>query len=401
MTIIKCGLYNLRNDDIWGNIISQSRAYNVRPLAFFSDVFIFQWLWNNMYILLLLMLSLHILNIFLVYKIAEKIGIKLNALCLSLFGLSPILVEAVYWISASTRIVLSVFLCLLSIYFLLLHIEERNKNKRALFLICSIILNLFCVGFYEQTIALNLFLFAFVLIVTKKYKYISIPILSTIIIGCWYLYFMLNGEMQSRGTLGMSGMLDKIVLIINKIYTLYINAYYDFKFSLGFIKEDIVNLPVMSAIILFIICIFIFSLFRNKFAIEKNECLWKKILFGLTIFVVPFLPFVVLESSIIANRNLYISTLGLAIIIGTLLDLILVIIKNDSIRNFIKIVIIALFTITFAMSNIEGTNNYKKVYELDNKVANQIIEAVGNKAFEEKSQFQLIMMVISFIHTKT
>lgn len=383
------GIYNLRNDNIVDNILNKYNVYNVRPLAFFSDVFIFQWFWNNMYVLLVLLLILHLLNIFLIYKIAEKIDIKLNAFCLTLFGLSPVLIEAIYWISASTRIVFSVFLCLLSIFFLLLYFDEASKKKRVFLLIGSIILNLICVGYYEQTIALNLFLFAFVLLYKKRYKYIGIPIVSTIWIGLWYLYFMLNGQMQSRGTLGIGRLFGKIVFIIKRIYILYNNAYSDFKFSLGFGKYDLLSNPIALVLLFALIGGLAYYIFKSRFAVDENKSIWGKIILGLIILIVPFLPFVVLESSIIVNRNLYISTLGLAIIIGTAIDLILKLIKNKLICNIIKTVLIIIFIVPFVISNIEGANNYRKVNALDNKVTNQIINALDKEVFDNHKSISI------------
>ena len=118
MIIIKCGIYHLRNDDIQGDVISRYRSYNVRPLAFIFDAYVFSWFWDNMYALLVTIIILHVLNLYLIYKICEKMGIYLSAFCLCIFALCPILVESIYWISASTRIVFSLFLCLSSIYLL-------------------------------------------------------------------------------------------------------------------------------------------------------------------------------------------------------------------------------------------------------------------------------------------
>ena len=39
--------------------------------------------------------------------------------------------------------------------------------------------------------------------------------------------------------------------------------------------------------------------------------------------------------------------------------------------------------IVFVIANVNATNNYKKVNELDNKVLKQILEKVPGKAFEE------------------
>ncbi len=179
MIIIKYGVYHLRNDDIKNDVILKYKAYNVRPLAFIFDAYLFSWFWDNMYALLVTIIILHTLNLYLTYKICEIIGINLSGFCLCIFALCPILVQAIYWISASTRIVFSLFLCLSSIYLLLKSFDEENNSKKLGFFFSAILLNLICVGFYEQVIALNLFLFAFVMICLKKYKYIWIPIIST------------------------------------------------------------------------------------------------------------------------------------------------------------------------------------------------------------------------------
>ena len=231
MTIIKCGIYNLRNDDIDNKILHYYNAYHVRPLAFISDVFIFQWFWDCSYIILFLMSIMHVGIIYLVYKICEKIDVKINAFSLTLFCFCPILIQALYWISASTRIVFSLFLCLLSIYLLLLYFDATKRNKKILLLVFAIALNIICVGFYEQTIALNLFLTSFVLIVSKKYKYIIIPFVSTSWIGVWYIHFAIIGEMQSRGALNISGILSNIKILTKEFFRIYNKEYENFKYS--------------------------------------------------------------------------------------------------------------------------------------------------------------------------
>ena len=61
------------------------------------------------------------------------------------------------------------------------------------------------------------------MICLKKYKYILIPIVSTSWIGAWYIYFMMNGQMQSRGALNLSGIFGAIqncLIMINLNYLL-------------------------------------------------------------------------------------------------------------------------------------------------------------------------------------
>lgn len=341
-----------------------------------------------MYILLALMLILHIINLFFIYKICQKIEIKLNAFCLCIFALAPLLIEALYWISASTRIVFSLFLCLASIYLILETFDEENKTKKIIKLISAVVLNLLCVGYYEQTIALNLFFFIFVMICKKKYKYISIPIISTIWIGIYYIYFMINQNTQARAALNLSGILITVVDCVRMIYNNFKNGINSFLLSLNYGTETILN-SIFSIVLFGVVLYTIFYIFKNNCVKDENKRICRKLILGGTLFVSPFLPFVVLETNYIAMRNMYLSSLGIAVIIETIFDVILKNIKNGNAYNVIKTSMLGLIMITFVISNVDGCNNYKKVYELDNKVAKQIIENIDEKAFKDKKTISI------------
>lgn len=371
----------MESENLYENVIMQYKSYNVRPLAFFTDVYIFSWFWDNMYALLLIMLIMHVANLFFIYKICEKIDIKLNAFCMILFAFAPILIEALYWISASTRIVFSLFLCLVSIYLLLQSIEQEKTISRLTMFFCAIILNLACVGYYEQTIALNLFLFTFVMICLKKYKYILIPVISTSWIGAWYVYFMMNGEMQSRGALNLSGIFEALKYCITMVLDKFEIAYSNFVRSLNFGTETVLN-SVASLFLLILLCVAIFYLYRSHCTKDENKRFWRKLILGAILFVVPFLPFLVLETSYIAMRNMYLPFLGLAIVLEVIFDLILKLVKNEKACNILKTSVCGFLMIVFVISNIDGTNNYKKVNELDTKVVEQLVEVVPEDAFE-------------------
>ena len=42
------GIYNLRNENIRENVIEHYKLHGVRPLAFYTDAYVFSWLWNRM-----------------------------------------------------------------------------------------------------------------------------------------------------------------------------------------------------------------------------------------------------------------------------------------------------------------------------------------------------------------
>lgn len=385
MITIKFGVFHILSDNIYENVIMKYKSYNVRPFAFIFDSYVFSWFWDNMYALLLLMLIMHVANLFLVYKICEKIDIKLNGFCLTLFALSPILVEALYWISASTRIVFSLFLCLASIYLLLNSFEVENKAKKSTILLGGIFLNLVCVGFYEQTIALNLFLFVFVLVCLKKYKYMFIPILSTTWIGVWYLYFMLNGEMQTRGALNLSGMFSRAVSCMKMVWINFRNGFLNFLYSLELNKEVILS-SLFSLVILAIFIGFIYYIYKNNCNEICNKKVIRKSIFAIIFVVAPILPFIVLNTEYIAVRNLYFTTFGLAVFVEIIFDFVIGFIKNEKVCNVLKTGILAYVCFFYIISNIDGVNNFRKVNLLDNKVVSQILEIVDEEAIiSEKS----------------
>lgn len=375
------GVFHLRSDNIYENVIQKYKSYNVRPLAFSTEAYVFSWFADNMYALMLTMVVMHVFNIFFMYKICEKIGVKLNALFLVVVAVASFLIEALYWISASDRIVLSLFLCLASIYLLLLSFEEENNVKKLIKFMSAIILNLICVGYYEQTVAFNLFFFAFVLICLKKYKYMFIPITSTAWIGAYYVYFMVNGEMQSRGTLNLSGIFGNLISSFNMVnYNLKLaikNFLVSFKSGINEVTMHIATIFLLALIVYFI-----YYIYKTKVVNNVNKSVWKKLLLGITLFIAPILPFVILESGYIAMRNMYMPTFGLVIIAELVFELIIGRIKNEKAQNIISTTAIGIVLIFSVIANIDGVNNYKKVNDLDNKVTAQMVKTLPKEAFE-------------------
>ena len=173
------GVYNLRNDDTWTNVITHYKNYTVRPLALFTDSYVLSYLWHNMYLAVVLMVVLHWMTTCFLKEIFEKININVSWIWFALFGFAPFLTEAIYWVSASSRIVVSMFFCVLSNLVLIRVLtDEKNKHKKVFFLIVAILLNIIANGYYEQTIVFNFALTLFVLIRLKKYKHIYIPFVS-------------------------------------------------------------------------------------------------------------------------------------------------------------------------------------------------------------------------------
>lgn len=393
------GIYHVlsQENSVFENIINRYKNYNVRPLALITDVYFFQWFAGNngifgLYFVLVLMLLLHIANIFFLYKIGEKVGIKIGTLSMIIMAFYPLLIEGLYWISASTRIVVSLFFSLASLYTLLISFNEDNKKKRTVFKVLSLILNLICVGYYEQTIALNVFLFAFVLILLKKYKYIFIPIISTFWIGLWYVYFSIHGEMQSRGELSLSikTILPKISQALDDVKVIFNRSIGEYISAIGRGTSILLQSPLTLIFILVILGIGFFFICTNKISKEEDNkkekiifSILKKLGLSIVLIVAPMLPFAVLASSYTANRNLYLPLFGIAVLIELVVDLVLLLVKNNNAKKILKECLVGFLLTTFVFANIDGLSNYYRVSKLDDEIAESFIQALPSEAFEE------------------
>lgn len=370
------GIYHLRRDDIYKNVIQHYKLYGVRPLAFYTDAYIFSKFWNNMYSLLFILTTLYFATGILFENIMQKLGINFGFFGLLIFMLAPFLLQATYWISASSRIVLSLFFCILSVR-LFIYYEENKKHlgKGAKFLIVliTLILNILCTEYYEQTIIFNLIFFAYVAYKYKSKKFIFLPIASTIFIGIHYYISIKQNTMQERGILDITGVCSQAIEILRVVFEQFIVN--QGKEIINGTKSEIKNIPIclISSWLSFMIAIFV-----RKDSVKCNN-FFKSILFGIIIFWVPLVPFLFLKKAYIDIRNFYISYLGFSIILSTIYYTFLQNIK------YINSAVVFIFTFIFLICNSYEIMNYKKTYDFDNFIARQIIKNVDNNLFENSS----------------
>lgn len=379
-------------DAPYENIIRDSWGYGVRPLAFLSDIYLFSWFWDNLYALLLIITVMHIANTYLLYQITKKIGIPLGIISLTLFAVSPILMEALYWISASTRIVFSLFLCLLSIHLFLKSLDEEKVMLKLFWYFSSILLNLICVGYYEQTVAVNLFLFGFVLVSLKKYRYLWIPLLSTIWIGVWYVYFMVKWHTQGRGTLNLTNIFATAKYCMELIYTDFKEYARVFIYSGrdGLVKAfGSVGTTIEVIVLLCLIGALVYYIYHRGNVIQEKKRSVRQLWLGIGLWIAPCLPFVILNTYYIALRNLYLPLLGGVLVVEYLIEGILTKIKNEKLWEGMQAGICAMILFSSCFVIINEVDAYRSVHEIDNHVAQQVIQTLGEDFFEQEKSMAI------------
>ncbi len=370
------GIYHLRSDNIYKNVIQHYKLYGVRPLAFYTDAYIFSKFWDNMYILLVVLTTLYFATGIIFENIMQKLEINFGFFGLLIFMLAPFLMQATYWISASSRIVLSLFFCILSVRLFIYYEENKKyigKGVKFLIILITIILNILCTGYYEQTIIFNLIFFAYVAYKYKSKKFIFLPIASTVLIGIHYYISIKQNTMQERGAVDIAGVYSQSIEILRVIFERFIVK--QGKEIIEGTKNEIKNIPIclisswLSIVIAF---------FARRDATKHNR-FFKSMLFGIVVFFVPLTPFLFLKKAYIDIRNFYISYLGFSVILSTMCYTFL---KK---RRFISQVIVMIFTFIFLICNCYEITNYKKIYDFDEFVAKQIIKNVSSDSFEKLS----------------
>ena len=77
---------------------------------------------------------------------------------------------------------------------------------------------------------------------------------------------------------------------------------------------------------------------------------------------------------------------GVAILVEMIIDFVLKLVKPEKIREAITDALVTVILIVFVIININCLNEYKRVYEFDNKIGTQILENLPEESFSlEKS----------------
>ncbi|MBC7765518.1 MAG: hypothetical protein H7Y41_03450, partial [Hyphomonadaceae bacterium] len=187
------GIFHLRLPHVWQDIILHYKTYMIRPVVqSLIDPMVIAPLWQNPFLVLCLITGLHLLSCIILQNILRQVHVRFEAFAIVIFALAPFSSEGTYWIAASSRIIIGLFVCVLSVYLLMRAIKHQNNKLLCIAMLC----NLVAMGFYEQIICFNAF-FTFVILflnikdIQKKWIVI-LPFVNLAIILAYYAYFVIH-----------------------------------------------------------------------------------------------------------------------------------------------------------------------------------------------------------------
>ncbi len=295
----------------WQNILTGGAGILLtRPLAGLADFFLWSRFYENSGVVLAIISLMYGVSGVMFSKALKKFSISAGPLFFAVFLFLPANSEGTYWISASTRIVVSLFLISASI------LAAANEKTILFFLF-----NFLSMWFYEQTALLSFAAGLLVSIEKKSPKMLMATFLSALALFLFYFNFASKGDNAHRMQIVAAAEVPANILKTTRSFFEVLFGV-NFKistqgFARGFntVAKDFSILWISTLTIL--VSVF-FALEQNT---KKSEVKLKKSLTaGLVLMIAPLVPFFVIKNSVFNLRNLVPSLPGLAIIAGAIFD---------------------------------------------------------------------------------
>ncbi len=348
------GLY----EDVVRDVFLRTGTLCSRPLAGIFDAFVWGRLWGRMGAALLLITLLHAAAIWLLYRVFARTDVPCGRVFLVFCALYPLLSEATYWISASSRLVVGVFFAALAVFLLCKYYECGKAVFAAGFAIC----NLLSYGFYEQVIVVSCLLALFVVWSYRRSWWVAaIPLGNLLLIGIYYIACRSTGVNAARSALS-ADVFGHLQAIWEQVLAAVGTHHWELLQNslvrgLALLRERwwYGGMIVLSAMLL--------AFAGGPDTARRNG---RKAVLALLLIAAPFAPFLILEHSHISFRNLFLSFFGIAL----LADMVF----SGRAARAAAGILAALFLVC----NVSELHDYRAVSQTDAAICRQIVPYVGD-----------------------
>ena len=342
-------------DDGWNNIlVGGARILATRPLAGIFDYFLWSNFSNHLGVAIAIISIIYGLSAVFFCKAFRCIELEFGPVFFVFYLFLPSNSEGTYWLSASSRIVISLFLISISLV-------SIAKEKIVLFTI----FNFLSIWFYEQTAILSLFCAVIFFVILKDYPKIVIPSLNFALLIFFYLWFGRAGDNAHRfSAVHFSELPQHTTEAITDIFATFIPVTFKI-ITAGFVRS--VNTIFEDFSYLWFAIIAFLSICAVILAKEhQNKLLKRKILLGIILAISPLLPFFATNNQF-ALRNIVPCLLGVAIVLDGIVPF--------SLRSFTPI-FACVCLIVFSVATASETIDYEKTARHDVALAHKISESV-------------------------
>ncbi len=319
-----------------------------RPGAAVFDLFVWQNLGMNISVICITVML--VLSLFMLKEIFKTVNINIGIFSGAFMLFCPLNLEAVYWLSASSRIVTGLFFCALSLYII-------TFAKRRIGIFAFWFFNLLSYLFYEQALIFSCVTTVFFLFFKNK-KLTAIPILNIVLTGGYYIICAPFDRFSARAEIGF-----KIFPHIKSLAEIFFSVLPKMIFKSKYL---------VLSIIVFAVSVFVLHKFRKK---NQNKS-FSGIICALLIFVCPFAPYFILKNSYLSLRSTFFAVTALGIFLDNIT-------LSKRTANTVSALVLSLFLAASASEFFE----YKSVYETDKTICENII---NSHLIEDNKTYYLI-----------
>ena len=349
------GLY----ENVIRDVFQRSGTLCTRPLAGLFDAFVWGKFWGAMGLVLVTLTLLHTAAVWLLYCVFKRTGIPCGRMFLTVSTLYPLLTEATYWVSASSRLVMGLFLSALAAWLLCRYFDNGQIGVLFGFAVC----NLLSYGFYEQVIPVSCLLAVFV-VWTKRRKWwvAAIPLGNLALIGLYYIICRsAMGVNSARSTLSpdifahLGSIWEQLSAALGQFH--WELLYNSFVRGLQLLAERwwYAGLIVLAALLL--------VLAGGRDAPNRSR---RKAILILLLIAAPFSPYLILETSHISFRNIFLSFVGVAMLVDMLFS------------GYAARAGAGVLAAVFLVCNVSEMHDYRAVSQADAAICTQIVPYVGD-----------------------
>lgn len=399
------GVFYRRNADIWNDIILYYPHFSWRPFATFSDAYITQWFWPNMWLVLLFYTLMHFATVVVFKQVMRMSGLAFGLFGIVIVALTPVLAEAVYWIGASTRLVPGMFFSVLGVYFLLKHLAKQdNGDTGRRYLLAYVVTNLLGMGFYEQIMVFNLVFTLVIALVNHQHIYrhrtliLLTPVVNTLVMIAYYIIMAPFGRVGARANMvGLTELPNHVVQTSLRIFRLLVVHNYEISLN-GILHGVDIMASLWGAIVL--IAVAGFALYvattpvqQRSFWSNSDQQYLLRLVIGVVLALAPFGPFYILEPQWLPLRVMFASIFGIGMVLDTLLSMVG---ELPYLKRLEKIVP-ALCLVPFFVIFVTEVHNYKLLSQSDSVIIHNFLdtfETTGYSSDERVILFNTRLVVV-------
>lgn len=328
-----------------------------RPLAGAFDFFVWSRFYPNLGAVALVISVLYGLSGVFFFKALKKCGISVGPVFFAIFLFMPANSEGTYWVSASSRIVVSMFLISAALL-------SAAEGHTALFFV----FNFLSMWFYEQTAALSFFASLLVGIHKKSPKVLVVSVLTAILLAVFYMKFGILGDNADRLELwGISGVFQNALGTAKNFFNVMLGV--NFKIATkGFVRGF--NLIAEDFSIFWLGILVVLSIGFLNFSQGNGQTFKtakKQIVVGAILTVVPLIPFFIIQNGSFNLRNIVPCLLGIAILADSL--------AGTLFKKYAPLVA-AVLVFCFSVSTVSEVSDYNLVARRDKELATKIAHQV-------------------------